>query len=74
MPHVKFSYPVDGHKVGEPVHLPEGKANAYVRDGVAVKVAPPKVQAPAKQEAPKPEVKPTEAKPAPKPSAKKPSE
>lgn len=67
MPFVKFSYPVGGHKTDKPVHVTEDKAAAYVRDGVAKVVEPPKVAAPAKRETPKQ----VEAKPAPKPQPKK---
>lgn len=74
MPFVKFSYPVDGQKVGVPVHVGADKADAYVRDGVAVHVDPPAVDKPkadAKQGPPKEELKQADAKPAVKAPAKR---
>jgi hypothetical protein len=69
MPFVKFSYPVSGHKVGEPVHVDEATADRYIRDGVATKTDPPKVE---------PKEKPSEVRPPAKVPAKalekKPSE
>lgn len=63
MPFVKFSYPVGGHKVGEPVHVDEATADRYIRDGVAAKTDPPKVE---------PKEKPSEARSAVKVPAKAP--
>ncbi|MFJ9558275.1 hypothetical protein ACIRPH_31095 [Nocardiopsis sp. NPDC101807] len=77
MPFVKFSYPVGGHPVGEPIHLSEEKAAAHIRDGVAVACAPPEVKAPVKTEVrgePGPESVSFDAKTPRKPVAKKSSE
>lgn len=63
MPFVKFSYPVGGHEVGKPVHVDEATADRYIRDGVAAKADPPKVEVKSKTKAPESRPKPSEKKP-----------